>query len=224
MSDYDAYFTKEPFLVETMRELYGLNAYYLPESFNPRVHKKPQEPKTEAEKKCGVDLVVIANLNPYRVKFVECLISAVRRKLNIRIYGDTKPLPWVGPKLRQFHGGKHLVGEAKAEAFYSAKIALNTMHPSEFYGVNCRFFEAIGSGAFLLTENRPTISQLVEPEFEVVTFENIDDAADKLEYYLDHEKERLAIAEAGYRRAMLDHTYEKRIEQILAILGGSSDG
>lgn len=219
MSTYDAYFSKEPFLVKVMREQYSLSAYYLPESFNPRVHIKPDILKAQAEAADDVDLVVIANLNPYRVKFLEGLLATLRRNINIRIFGNPKPLPWVGPRLRNIHGNKHLVGEEKARAFYGAKVALNTMHPSEFQGVNCRFFEALGSSAFLLTEDRPVISDLAVPDKEVVTFRNVEEAAAKIEYYLDHESERLAIAEAGYRRALRDHTYEKRIGEMMRLLG-----
>jgi len=220
MSPYDALFTKEPFLAENMRRLYGLNAHYLPESFNPRVHMKPREPKPDVEAVTDVDLVVIANLNPYRVLFLERLLGAIRREVKIVIYGGPKPLPWVRSRLEVFHAGKPLVGAEKAAAFYGSRIALNTMHPSEFHGVNCRFFEAMGSGAFLLTEHRPVIPDLAIPDAEVVTFRDVQEAAAKIEYYLDHDADRISIAEAGYKRASRDHTYEKRIDAMMAILGG----
>jgi spore maturation protein CgeB len=220
MSPYDAFFTKEPFLADIMRRLYGLNAFYLPECFNPRIHKKPDQQKLELEAAADIDIVVIASLNPYRVKFLECLMRYLPSNVKIRIYGNPKALPWVGPRLRHFHANRPLFGAEKAEAFYSARIALNTMHPSEFHGVNCRFFEALGSGAFLLSENRLTIPDLAQPGIEVVTFNDVQEAASKVKYFLQHETERFSIAEAGYQRAMNDHTYENRVEAIFTILGG----
>ncbi|MBN1105619.1 MAG: glycosyltransferase [Deltaproteobacteria bacterium] len=222
MSPYDALVTKEPFLADSIKRLYGAKAFYLPESFNPRVHVKPVSPKATVEADMNVDLIVIASLNPYRVRFLESLLKCLPSHLRISIYGSSKPMPWVGGRLRQFHGNRYLVGAEKARAFYGAKIALNTMHPAEFHGVNCRFFEALGSGAFLLTEDRPVIVDLAVPDEEVVTFRDVQEAASKIQYYLDHDSERLAIAEAGYRRALRDHTYEKRIEAMLAMLDGGA--
>jgi spore maturation protein CgeB len=222
MSPYDAYFTKEPFLAETMRRKFGLNAFYLPESFNPRVHRKPDLPKAECEQAADVDLVVVANLHPYRVRFLEQLLARLHRPINIATYGNPARFPWIQTDLWKWHQRKEIVGEEKAAAFYGGRIAINTMHPSEFQGVNCRVFEALGSGAFLLTENKAVLKDLAEPGKEVVAFEDVDEAARLVCHYLDHPEERYAIAEAGYRRAMHEHTYEKRIEFILSKLAHAS--
>jgi spore maturation protein CgeB len=42
---------------------------------------------------------------------------------------------------------------------------------------------------------------------------------DKSRYYLAHESERRAIAEAGQRRALRDHTWAKRFDGLFRILG-----
>jgi spore maturation protein CgeB len=218
MSPYDAYFTKEPFLAKLMKAKLGLNAFYLPESFNPRVHKKPDIPKTDYEETIDVDIVVVANLQPYRTKFLEQVLGIIGKDVNIAIYGAPQPIPWVKTSLYNHHKKKYLIGEEKAKVFYGAKIVLNDMHPAEFTGVNCRFFEALGSGGFLLNEYRPTLPELAVPGKEVEIFASAKEAAEKVLYFLDHPKERIAIAEAGYRRAMQDHTYEKRIENIFSTI------
>ena len=41
------------------------------------------------------------------------------------------------------------------------------------------------------------------------------DALDKVEYYMAHEKERLEIAENGYRKVKMAHTYKQRVDNIL---------
>ena len=38
---------------------------------------------------------------------------------------------------------------------------------------------------------------------------------DKVEYYMVHEKERLEIAENGYRKVKMEHTYKQRVDNIL---------
>ena len=41
----------------------------------------------------------------------------------------------------------------------------------------------------------------------------------KIKYYLAHETEREAIAEAGYRPAKAEHTSEMRMRQVFAEMG-----
>ena len=42
---------------------------------------------------------------------------------------------------------------------------------------------------------------------------------EKVRYYLSHEDERTAIAEAGYRRTLKDHTYRQRFQEIFEQIG-----
>jgi spore maturation protein CgeB len=219
MSPYDAYFTKEPFWAEIMRNQYGLNAYYLPESFNPRLHQKPECSKEQAEEKSGVDIAIAANLRPYRIKFLENVLGQFGDSLNIALYGDSAPKPWMRSWLWKYHTGKYITCQEKAAVFYGAKIVLNNMHPCEFQGVNCRFFEYMGAGGFVMTEYRPAIDALADADSEVVTFKSAQEAIEKIRYYLARPQQRWAIAEAGFQRAMRDHTYEKRIETIFSNLG-----
>ena len=49
-------------------------------------------------------------------------------------------------------------------------------------------------------------------------FSNFEEALAKIRHYLEHDVERWRIADNGYRRAMADHTYAKRIEALMEIL------
>lgn len=219
-SPYDAYFTKEPFWVDMMRNKLGLNAFYLPESFNPRIHAKPVGTKQECENESKVDIAVAATLYLYRVRFLELLLGLIKRPLSVAVYGGT--VPWVHTSLLQYHKGKVILGADKARLFRGAKIVVNNMYFLEYEGVNCRFFEVLGSGGFLLCDHKPTLEDLAIPDKEVVTFKTVHEAAEKVDFYLEHADQRIAIAEAGYQRAIRDHTYEKRIEFILSTIKQSN--
>jgi hypothetical protein len=69
-----------------------------------------------------------------------------------------------------------------------------------------RPFEVTLSGGFLLTEYAPDLEKYFEIDREIVCFEDIREAQQKIEYYLGHPDEREAIAERGYRRACRDYT------------------
>ena len=69
-----------------------------------------------------------------------------------------------------------------------------------------RPFEITLSGGFVLTEYAPDLEKYFEIDRELVCFEDIKEAAQKIEYYLSHPDEREAIAERGYMRACRDYT------------------
>jgi spore maturation protein CgeB len=52
-----------------------------------------------------------------------------------------------------------------------------------------------------------------------VYYESFDDCEKKAEYYLTHEDERLTIAENGCRKVRQFHTYDKRVEEMLGVVG-----
>lgn len=79
---------------------------------------------------------------------------------------------------------------------------------------NMRLFEACGMGACLLTDEGHNLGDLFEPDSEVVTYANVQDCVEKLKYLMDHPQERAAIALAGKRRVLAQHTWEKRCEEI----------
>ena len=77
-----------------------------------------------------------------------------------------------------------------------------------------RNFEVPGTGGFLLTGIADNLDQYFELEKEVAIYNDEDDLAEKISYYLDHEPERSAISEAGYQRCFKDHSYALRFETI----------
>ena len=52
----------------------------------------------------------------------------------------------------------------------------------------------------------------------MVVFESVDDLRKKIKYYLANENERLAIAERGRETATKNHTYERRIKEMMGII------
>lgn len=85
--------------------------------------------------------------------------------------------------------------------------------------VKGRNFEVPGCGGFLLTSHAAGLEQYYELGREVACFESVPDLLEKAQYYLAHEQERAAIAEAGYRRTREDHTYERRLNEIFQRIG-----
>ncbi|WP_162137689.1 CgeB family protein [Methanomassiliicoccus luminyensis] len=102
--------------------------------------------------------------------------------------------------------------------YNQSKISLNISFASRGgkLQIKGRDFEAPGCGSLLVTKNTDHIGEYYVPGKEIVTYDDANDAADKIKYYLDREEERAAIAQAGYERTLKDHTMERRIEAVLA--------
>lgn len=112
--------------------------------------------------------------------------------------------------------------EEMIEMFCSSRINLN-MTASSRAGqrnqIKGRTFEIPGCGGFQLSEYADRISEFFVPDKEIVCYATTDEMIDKIAYYLEHDTERSVIAEAGYQRAMRDHTYEQRFHELFRQMG-----
>ena len=112
--------------------------------------------------------------------------------------------------------------EEMIEIFQRTRINLNLTassqdnHRNQIKG---RTFEIPGSGGFQLSEYADRIEDYFHVDKEIVCFKSFDEMKAKIKYYLDHEEERASIAEAGYRRAIGEHTYEKRFNVLFRQMG-----
>ncbi|MBS0152401.1 MAG: glycosyltransferase [Nitrospira sp.] len=82
-----------------------------------------------------------------------------------------------------------------------------------------RNFEVPGTGGFLLTQHAAHLEDYYEPGREVVSFHSTEEMIEKVHYYLAHDAERTAIAEAGYQRTLSNHTYQQRFNDIFSQIG-----
>lgn len=88
---------------------------------------------------------------------------------------------------------------------------------------HARPFELAGCGAFTISGRSEDIGKYYKENEEMVFYDNVADLAQKIKYYLAHDAEREKIAEAGYRRTMGEHTYEKRFRGIINAVGLHQD-
>lgn len=84
--------------------------------------------------------------------------------------------------------------------------------------IKARVFEVPGAGGCLLTESAPHLSSYYVSGREIVTFEGIDDLAEKVNWFRLHPEARDEIAFAGYERTAREHTYEMRFGKLFETL------
>ncbi len=80
--------------------------------------------------------------------------------------------------------------------------------------IKARIFEVTGVGGFLLSEKCKYLEHYFETDREIVTFENIEEASEKIDFYRKKEKLINEISINAEKRVLNEHTYEIRFKKI----------
>ena len=148
------------------------------------------------------------------------VLDAVARSLPAEFYGyGGERLPPDSPVRARHHGA--VWGLGMYEILARAQIVLN--RHADFAGPfanNMRLYEATGVGSCLVTDAKDNLADQFDVGAEVVAYSGVEDCVEKIRYLLEHEEERAAIAEAGQRRTLRDHTYRRRMEQLVGLIEG----
>ena len=102
--------------------------------------------------------------------------------------------------------------------FKFSKINLNITLRSIKSGIPLRAFDIMGAGGFLMTSFTSDFLKFFIPGKDFIYYDSINDLSEKSEYYLNHDEERIKIAENGYNKICCDHTFDCRVQYILSFL------
>ena len=108
-----------------------------------------------------------------------------------------------------------------ARLYAQSKIVVNA---SVNQDVNMRVFEALGSGALLITDAAAGLEDLFEDGTHLVIYRRDEDLIPLVERYLADEATRWQIASAGRDLVLREHTYDRRVEEMLHIASQGSRG
>lgn len=210
-SHYDYFFDHDPEIVERLKNEGYQHVYYLP--FSADIEQNAEFPDF-GQKKYPISFV--GSFMPVRYAQRETILSQVK-DLGLHIWGNKA---WLNTSLRNhYHGWAET--EDMFEIYRQSKIVVNIdlMKGVEGTGVNLRPFEVTACGALLLNHNdREDIFNLFKEGSEFISFQGPEDIRQKVGYYLNHEAESEAVARAGFERTKKEHTYLKRIQEVLNIV------
>ena len=99
--------------------------------------------------------------------------------------------------------------------FKCSKINLNITSKSIKTGLPLRIFDVLACGGFLITNFQSEIPMYFEDGIDLVTYDSLSDLEDKVNYYLNHEEERMQIAKNGYEKIKNQYTYIHCLTQII---------
>ena len=206
LTDYDLMISSLPNFVDRFRNQ-GLKAELMRLAFEESILEKIPR------KDCSVNISFVGTLSADHENR-RALLETVGRSLDLGIWGRVDSAFEQDSPLRRFHRGDAW-GEQMYRILTDSRITLNYhIDLAGDYANNLRLFEATGVGTLLLTDNKRNLHELFEPGKEMAVYRTSEECVELARYYLDHDREREAIATAGQRRTLRDHTYKLRMMEL----------
>lgn len=101
------------------------------------------------------------------------------------------------------------------KVFTCSKVNLNPVLRCIQSGIPLRALDVMGMGGFLLSSWQMELVEQFEHEHEMVVYESIGDAVEKVGFYLKHEDIRSRIAAQGRKKVLENYTQQSRLQTIL---------
>ena len=141
-------------------------------------------------------------------------IREISKRFNMKVYtpGDISDIP------DAIHMGTVDYSSDMNKVFKLSKINLNITLPSIKTGIPLRALDIMGAGGFLLTDYRNDFEGIFEPGIDMVCYSSVDEALSQIDYYLEHEDERMEIAENGMNKIKQYFSYIDRIGDMLELV------
>ncbi len=221
--NFDYFFTNDPDAVQVHKESGCPHVRFLSFGFLPDLHKKIQLSEEEY-KEYESDVCFAGSVSEGRIKVLEELSN-----FNLKIWSpryvysfkeeyqiEKSKLPTSSPLYSKFTD-RAVWNEELVKVYNASKIVLNIHSPQTVPIM--RDFEVTGCGAFLMTDKARSLETMFNPGEEIIIYKNIEELKDLVKFYLSNSSGREEIARKGNLRAHRDHTYAKRMEELISFIG-----
>ena len=113
----------------------------------------------------------------------------------------------------------NLTSTSTAIPFFNHNKSIN----SRIRQMKGRIYEGMCSGALVLTEPTFGLSNIGQDGEDFIVFNSNKDLATKLSYFLNYDKDRIAIANSGYNKTAKRATYEARCDNLNNLIENTSN-
>lgn len=148
-----------------------------------------------------------------------CILNALALNRDIHLYTSEDPKDLEGVIV---HPKVEYATECP-KIFHLSKINLNITLRSIESGIPQRVFDIMSVGGFVLSNYQEEMEELFVPDKEIVFFHNMEELVYKVNYYLNHEEERVQIAMNGYQKVKEYFSYPVALKKILKIVEGEGN-
>ncbi len=218
---YDWVFVTKTFGLRDMREQLGVErASVLLHAFDPDLHR-PVELSAEDVARYGCDVGFIGTWSPKKAELLSDVVRA-RPHLSVRIFGNQWDRLEVSHPLAKSCAGFAVEGEEYVRALTAARINLGLLSEQRIGAsagdqVTSRTFHIPACGAFMLHERTEELLQIFTEGRDVACFGSSQELVERIDHYLAHGAERASIASRGRELVRAAHSWDHRVQSILAL-------
>lgn len=208
---YDIYACTKRAIINDVKSAGCQNAVFVPFGYKPTVHF-PESPQSNEEiAKFSSDVVFIGGCDSDRIPYFSYLINKLPN-IRLHLYGGYWDRQ---PSFKKYYRG-FAIGREYRLALGGAKIAVNLVRRANRDGHVMRTFEIPACGAFMLAENTEEHKEFFEENKEVAFFSSPEEFFEKINFYLNENRQRNNIAENGHQKVTRGkHRYLDRIKYIM---------
>ncbi len=208
--EYDLILTSFPHFVNRLKKM-GVNSEYFKIGFDERILSKI------GNQNQSINFSFVGSITRHHNK-ANPLIEYLVNNSDLKVYGHGSNNLKRNSVIRKNHYGEKW-GLDFYKTIAKSKISLNRhINISENYANNMRLYEATGMGSLLLTDMKDNLNELFKIDKEIVTYTCMEEAAEKVKYFLSNPYKANKIAKAGQKKTLEEHSYKKRMNQLKEIL------
>lgn len=209
---YDYIITNKSYIIDDMKKLGAKHVLFVNNTFEPTFHYPRAINESDIER-LGADVGFVGSWEKERA---ESILFLAKNGIQVRVFGDKKWQQYKGIYNNLIIEDHGLFDEDYAKSFKAFKICLCFLRKMNFDQQTTRTVEIPACGGFMLAERTKEHLEMFKEGKEAEFFSSNEELLKKCRHYLNYEKERKAIAEAGYRRCIAsDYSNEGMIRKVL---------
>lgn len=226
---YDLVISTKPFHCDGWRSIYGYTnaCEFVPQGYDPALHLVPTPPTDQP-----FDISMVATWRPEYGDFMKHLAVLLEGSgLKVAVGGpgwpqhrNEYPTDWV-------FGGE-LQGRSYIEWLRQGKICIALLNPEIVINGarqpgdqdTTRTYELAAAHCFFIHRRTDFVKTLYNETDEVPMFDDPEELAEKIKYFMARPQERARMAEQAHRRAVPSYSIDSRAGEILDILTAWSGG
>lgn len=218
---YDWVFTTKSFGLRDMREQLGITrASLLDHAFDPDLHR-PISLSEDDIARYQCDVSFIGTWSSKKEKVLTALVSA-RPRLRLRIWGDQWSRANAAGPLARHIEHRAVTGVEYVRAIAASAINLGLLSERRYGSsagdlITSRTFHTPACGGFLLHERTEEVLHIFADGSSIACFDDDAEMIARVDEYLASPARRHEIAERGRRVVELKHSWDSRIQEILAL-------
>lgn len=218
---YDWVFTTKSFGLNDLREQLGMTrASKINHAFDPDLHR-PVCLTHDDISRYRCDVSFIGTWSPKKERVLTTLVSA-RPNLRVRVWGDQWNRAKAAGPLAKHIEGRAVVGAEYVRAIAASAINLGILSEQRTGSsagdlITSRTFSTPACGGFLLHERTDEVLQIFVDGSSIVCYGSDTEMVARVDEFLATPARRHAIAECGRRVVEANHSWDTRIQEILAV-------